>query len=711
MLLQALYEFAKNTRARHGASLHDSPEFRTDFVAWLIQISSAGDFLGIVPLWTPEEPGQLFDKLPRTIEPKDSGTIAEFLVEDLTAILGLGDSPTKPMKDKARQKHQHFWSRIEEAAAELNHPALKAVLRWRERLATTAPLTNPVFESYKKPGGRAEAKEQWLAITPTGEKTPLYFRPNTTIDATFAVDGQVIVFDDELLNWWSRWFQRWLSDREDACRRSRGGGRVCVVSGQLDAPISNSHLPKIRGRVIQSFGATLASAEADSVHSYGLSEQHAEIPGTKKGPDASYSNVSVRAAISYCLALNHLLESEDHHIDLGPISVCTWAKQSPKVGGQMMRHLAKAFPVEVAKFLKAPFAGDPDREIIGGDRLYTIALTGNAGRVVIVHWLDQTVAEAVEHFQQWWNDLQIAPMFSESATSTKKKAKPPDATDLPPSPFAIPNLARATLRESKKQKPDKLVGERIVQLYRAALEGTSPPITLLKPILDEFQSALVKDDESDPKKRTFPFSQSRFALLKLILLRFFRNQPQRKEGDFMPTPQLADTPEPAYNLGRLLAVFESLQDRYHNFEKKGAGVIERYYGTASSAPAAVFPLLCRLARHHLSKVRKEDESAANRIDNEIGEILKKFQPDRPGESPKFKRMLNLPEQGIFALGFYQQRAYSRACSMVLSNLGKARELREKKLPHDEPLAKAREYANECGYDDLIAAVSQFESQT
>jgi CRISPR-associated protein Csd1 len=247
-----------------------------------------------------------------------------------------------------------------------------------------------------------------------------------------------------------------------------------------------------------------------------------------------------------------------------------------------------------------------------------------------------------------------------------------------------------------------------VQLYRAALEGTAPPVTLLKPILDEFQSALVKDDTTKP---TFPFNQSRFALLKLILLRFFRNQSQRKEGEYMPTPQLADTPEPAYNLGRLLAVFESLQDRYHNFEKKGAGVIERYYGTASSAPAAVFPLLCRLARHHLSKVRKEDESAANRIDNEIGEILKKFQPDpnQPGSSPKFKRMLTLPEQGIFALGFYQQRAYSRACSIVLSNLGKARNLREKKQPHDEPLAKARAYAKEFGYDDLIAAVSQFDS--
>jgi|LakMenEpi03Aug12_release.lakeMendotaPanAssembly.Ray.scaffolds.fasta_scaffold45139_3 CRISPR-associated protein Csd1 len=709
MLLQALYEFAKNTRAAHGENLHDTPEYSSRFVPWLIQITSDGEFTGFLPLMTKDEPGQFFPKLPRTIEPKDSGTIAEFLVEDATAILGIGESPAKPMKDKARQKHEHFWSRIEMAAADLDHSGLKSVLRWRERFATGKANGNPVFESYVKPGSRSGPKEQWVALTSTNERLPIHFRPNSSIDATFSVDGQVLIHDTAILKWWSDWFQRWLEAREEACLKARGGARICAASGNLDTPISNSHLPKIRGRVIQSFGATLASSESDAVHSYGLSTQHAEIPGTKKGPDASYTNVSVRAAISYCISLNYLLESEDHHIDLGPVSVCTWSKNSAKAAGQFGRYLNKAYPEEVAKFLKAPFSGDVDRKIMHSDRLYTIALTGNAGRVVIQHWLSQTLDQATMHFEQWWSDLQITPVFSESAIATKSaKAKTVEVTARPPSPFAIPNLARATLRESKKQKQDKLVTERIIQLYRSALEGTSPSLTLIRPILDEFQSSFIKHDESDIQ---FWLKQrSRFALIKLILLRHYRNQSQRKESDFMPEPQLADTPEPAYNLGRLLAVFESLQDRYHNFEKKGAGVVERFYGTASSAPAAVFPQLCRLARHHMSKVRKEDESAARRIDNQIGEILKKFQPDAPGESPKFKRILTLPEQGIFALGFYQQRAKDQASASVHSNLAKACELRDGNKPFDEPLAKARDLANEYGYEDLIASVNNFIPQ-
>lgn len=127
----------------------------------------------------------------------------------------------------------------------------------------------------------------------------------------------------------------------------------------------------------------------------------------------------------------------------------------------------------------------------------------------------------------------------------------------------------------------------------------------------------------------------------------------------MPTYELADTPDPAYNLGRVLAVFENLQDKYHNYERKGAGIVERYYGTASSAPASSFPLLCRLARHHLSKLKKgeeKDKAAAYAIEKDITEIFSKFQPTTAGQPPVFPRILTLEEQGKFALGFYQQKA-------------------------------------------------------
>jgi CRISPR-associated protein Csd1 len=175
----------------------------------------------------------------------------------------------------------------------------------------------------------------------------------------------------------------------------------------------------------------------------------------------------------------------------------------------------------------------------------------------------------------------------------------------------------------------------------------------------------------------------------------------------MPTYELAETTDPAYNLGRLLAVFEALQDKYHEYEKKSAGVVERYYGTASSAPAAAFPLLCRLARHHLSKVRRDDENAAAAIDRRMGDILIKFQSPGPGKPPLFPRVLKLEEQGRFALGFYQQRAFNAAAVSVHGLLKKAREAEGNAGQREALVADARHLAEQFRAPELLEAVTRF----
>ena len=138
----------------------------------------------------------------------------------------------------------------------------------------------------------------------------------------------------------------------------------------------------------------------------------------------------------------------------------------------------------------------------------------------------------------------------------------------------------------------------------------------------------------------------------------------------MPTYELADTLDPAYNCGVLLAILGSLQKRSLLAGKEGnerkatrkikAGIIERYYGSASSSPSLVFPLLLRLSRHHLSKLQKgndKDMSAATSIENQKAKLLSKFMPEPNATCPVFPKFLTLEEQGKFALGFYQQKAY------------------------------------------------------
>lgn len=103
--------------------------------------------------------------------------------------------------------------------------------------------------------------------------------------------------------------------------------------------------------------------------------------------------------------------------------------------------------------------------------------------------------------------------------------------------------------------------------------------------------------------------------------------------------------EPAYLLGRLFAVLDRVQQ--DALGKVNASTAERYYGAASSTPAAVFPTLLRRSQHHLAKLGREKTGLAIRRDKVFAEIM--------GGLDGFKRTMNLPEQGLFALGFHHQR--------------------------------------------------------
>lgn len=96
----------------------------------------------------------------------------------------------------------------------------------------------------------------------------------------------------------------------------------------------------------------------------------------------------------------------------------------------------------------------------------------------------------------------------------------------------------------------------------------------------------------------------------------------------------------SYLLGRLFAVLEKIQ-------KEALGDInttikDKYFTTATSTPRTVFPVIIKLSQHHLNKVdykvkyEKMIQSIINRIDD-------------------FPNYMNLEDQGLFILGYYQQK--------------------------------------------------------
>ena len=98
-------------------------------------------------------------------------------------------------------------------------------------------------------------------------------------------------------------------------------------------------------------------------------------------------------------------------------------------------------------------------------------------------------------------------------------------------------------------------------------------------------------------------------------------------------------------LGRLFAVLEKAQIDALG-KDINATIKDRYFTSACATPATTFPILLRLAQHHIAKAEYGYVS-----DRRIGEIMEKLEI----ENNPFPKHLNLDEQGIFVLGYYHQR--------------------------------------------------------
>ena len=100
-----------------------------------------------------------------------------------------------------------------------------------------------------------------------------------------------------------------------------------------------------------------------------------------------------------------------------------------------------------------------------------------------------------------------------------------------------------------------------------------------------------------------------------------------------------------YQLGRLFAVLENIQIKANPNSKINTTIKDKYFSSASTTPAMVFPLLVNLSQKHLRKIGGKQ---AWYLDGNMQEIMGKL-----GET--YPARLNLGEQGAFQLGYYHQK--------------------------------------------------------
>jgi len=634
MLLKHLYDFAVSRR------LLDDLAFSPKAVRWILELDAQGNFLGGAQMTGDEKRG-IEINCPQTTRPKVAGGVAEFLADGLTAVFGLDPDPDAPMPAKKRAdrdannaaKHADFWQQIVAAEKQTHHPGLKALLAFRSHLPEITPK---LLRWGTASDAKAGAKSGWWLRTASGNEVRL--GPE---NFTFRVNGELLLENETLRTFWRDRYAAEVNEAAASFPKS-----TCLISGRTNQPIPPTH-PKIKGVPnTQSFGASIVSFDKDAFASYGF-DQNQNAP------------ISLEPANAYCVALNWMLEHEDHSLRLGQTSLCFWAQQTAAVGNFFAKMFNRPDAKSVANFLKSPWAGI-ERELARKEQFFAVTLAGNSGRIVVRHWLQEPLDQAIENVHRWFADLELEippPPLHKSGRAAKPAGKETEFH-----PLSIYWLSRTTISDEEATKMEKnLPPEVPAQLYRAALEGTAPSISLIKPILDQLHSKLVRDENY---KKHMLYDQSRFALLKLILNR------NRKDNTMEIKPQLtADTDDPAYNCGRLLAILAAAQDKAHEYKLEGAGVAERYFGTATVSPASVLPLLLRLNRHHLNKIAKSERFAGHErfIEEQIQQVLALFKPARPGQPPVFPRTLDLQAQGRFALGFYQQQAADALARQAAQN--------------------------------------------
>lgn len=368
----------------------------------------------------------------------------------------------------------------------------------------------------------------------------------------------------------------------------------CLVCGQV-APAVDRLPVKIKGIPEgQTAGVAMVSANENAYDSY--------------GHEASLNSpICTTCAEGAANALNGLLRESHAHLRVGRLVYVFWTRAAaPPFNPSSL--LGNPDPDEVREFIASTFTGGSEYAHMKSDRFYATALSASGGRLVVRSWLNATVGDVQHNLARWF---------------TKQQIVSPNGGD--PVHFGARDLAECMYRKRPDVPPN--VYEALV---RSALEGSRVDVTLLSRVLQRIRAA------SDH------VSHTRAAAVKLIL------ESNQKGGSLTMEALQPDFPVAAYQWGRLLAELESIQRQA--VPHANSTLIDKYFGAASSSPARMHSVLIRNAQAHLSKLHRDMPGAYVAHQQRLEEIHSRISPhalDHP---------LDVIEQGLFALGYYHERA-------------------------------------------------------
>ena len=375
---------------------------------------------------------------------------------------------------------------------------------------------------------------------------------------------------------------------------------ICLVTGK-PAPIARLH-NAVKG--VNAKPAPFTSVNLSAFESYGK-EQGFIFP------------VGEQAMFEYTTALNTLLASENR-FRIGDVTAICWsAKPTPleESLASLINGGGKDNPdahIDAVKSLYKSLYNGKYTEPDGKEKFYLLGLSPNSARIVVRFWHETTVAALSESLAAWYDDLQMV------------RGENSPYPEYMPLPRLLGNLVL-------DGKMENLPSDLIAQITDAALNNRVLPVSLLQ--------AALRRNKAEQK-----ITYGRASLLKAYINRAIRAGRLKNMKELTMSLD-RNRQDIGYVLGRLFAVLEKTQAEAN--PGLNATIADRYFGSASSTPIAVFGTLMRLLPHYLNKL--EFEGRAVQLQWEIRQILEHCQ--------RFPNHLNLEQQGLFAIGYYHETQF------------------------------------------------------
>jgi CRISPR-associated protein Csd1 len=612
MLLQRLNEVGYHMEQEAIAQREEVPSgYTQQAIAWIIQLDTQGNLEGVIPT-SAERPGK--DKGIKLTVPylRRSGKNIkpQLLADKAEFVLGLPEKDEK----RAQIRHCDFVALIQACAERTGEESVRAVVTFLNR----NDLRN---------------------ISASREVSP-------TELMTFRVENVLPVNLRSVQTFWTRvapylggrglgeltaeLIQAWLMSPQKVAEGDLHW--ECIVCATPCIPARVHPVAIKLPRSVADQQCSVVTANKNAFYSYGL-EQSFIAPTCRP------------CAERYAKAINRLVEQKETHITIGPLVYLFWTKEPQ--GFSFASILSDPQPDEVRALIASVFSGRVSDTDIDPRPFYATALSASGGRVVIRDWLETTVGGAKKNLARWfqlqsiigeWGDLNATPFPIQGFPGQEGK-------------IWVEGLAESVVPRVQGRRDINKVNPNVPKvLLHMALQGGRLPMWLL------FHTVQRNQVEQG-------VTRNRAALIKMVLLSqrpfsasLVHNDANIGVASFAEEHNMVQLDpinrDHAYLCGRLLAVLEAVQRAA--IPGVNATITDRFFGTASTAPASVFGRLLRGAQAHLSKLRNERRGTYEALERDLEEVQAGL--------TAFPKILTPEEQGLFSLGYYHQRAANRAAA-------------------------------------------------